>query len=275
MQLSTDVQMDLHRRMVRIRLFEEAAGKAGRGGTTARVPAPLRRRGSGRLRCVRGAERRRPHHLDAPRPRPPRRQRWRLRPDDGRADGQVDRLLQGQGRVDAHQRSRRSACSVRTASSAPVPHRGRRGVRQQVPQAGPGRRHVLRRRRHQHRRVPRGRQHGLRVEAARRVRVREQRVRRVHATKQDDGHHRHRRSCGRVRDARRDRRRHGRGRRARSRHRRSRPGPSWRRSVADRGEDLPVLQPPRHPEPRPEVPHRRRGRAMEARATRSSRSRSD
>ena len=33
---------------------------------------------------------------------------------------QVDRLLQGQGRVDAHQRPRRSGCSGRTASSAPA-----------------------------------------------------------------------------------------------------------------------------------------------------------
>ena len=38
MHLSTDVQMDLHRRMVRIRLFEEAAGKLAE---SARLPGFL------------------------------------------------------------------------------------------------------------------------------------------------------------------------------------------------------------------------------------------
>ena len=38
MHLSTDVQMDLHRRMVRIRLFEEAAGKLAEA---ARLPGFL------------------------------------------------------------------------------------------------------------------------------------------------------------------------------------------------------------------------------------------
>ena len=47
-----------------------------------------------------------------------------------------------------------------------------------------------------------------------------------------------------------------------------------RRAVADRGQDVPLLQPPRHPEPRAQVPHRRRGRGVEGSATRSSRSRS-
>ena len=43
-----------------------------------------------------------------------------FRADDGRADGQGHRLLPRQGRVDAHQRPRRSACSAPTASSAPA-----------------------------------------------------------------------------------------------------------------------------------------------------------
>ena len=110
----------MHRSMVRIRLFEEAAGQADGERQDARLPAPLRRPGGGRRRRVRGAARRRPHHLDPPRPRPPRRQGRRLHADDGRADGQGHRLLQRQGRVDAHQRPRRSACSAPTASSAPA-----------------------------------------------------------------------------------------------------------------------------------------------------------
>ena len=106
MHLTTDVQMDLHRRMVRIRLFEEAAGKLAEQARAARLPPPLRRRGSRRRRRVRGVERRRPDHLDPSRARPPRRQGRRVQSDDGRADGQGHRLQQGQGRVDAHLRPR-------------------------------------------------------------------------------------------------------------------------------------------------------------------------
>ena len=53
MELSREVQMDLHRRMVRIRLFEEAAGRLAESGEAARLPPPLRRRGGRRRRRVR------------------------------------------------------------------------------------------------------------------------------------------------------------------------------------------------------------------------------
>ena len=139
--------------------------------------------------------------------------------------------------------------------------RGRR-VRQQVQGQRQRGRPVLRRRLHQHRRLPRSRQHGVRAQAAGGVRVREQRVRRVHRPREDHGDHRHRRPCRRLRHARRDRRRHGRRGHPRSGHRSCRPRSAGRWSVADRSQDVPLLQPPRHPEPRAQVPHRRRGRRV-------------
>ena len=182
MDLTREQQLDMHRRMVRIRLFEEAAGRLAESGQDARLPAPLRRPGGRRRRRVRGAARRRPDHLDPPRPRPPRRQGRRLPADDGRADGQGDRLLQA---------ARAGRCTSTTSSlgmlgangivGAGVADRRRRRVRQQVPRHRPGRGGVLRRRRDQHRRLPRGGQHGVRAAPAGRVRLREQRVRRVHA----------------------------------------------------------------------------------------------
>ena len=164
MHLTTDVQMDLHRRMVRIRLFEEAAGKLAEAARAARLPAPVRRRGGRRGRRVRGVERRRPDHLDPSRARPPRRQGRRLQPDDGRADGQGHRLLQGQGRVDAHLRPRpRHARRQRDRRCRLADRRRRRRSPTSTARQRPGGGGVLRRRRHQHRRLPRGRQHGVRA----------------------------------------------------------------------------------------------------------------
>ena len=48
--LRPEVLLDLHRRMVRIRLFEEEAGQAHGGRPDAGLPAPLRRPGGGRRR---------------------------------------------------------------------------------------------------------------------------------------------------------------------------------------------------------------------------------
>ena len=72
----------------------------------------------------------------------------------------------------------------------------------------PGRRQrrddLLRRRRQQHRRLPRGGQHGRRPEAAGRLRLREQRLRRVHAAGPAHAAHRRRRPGRLLRHARRD-----------------------------------------------------------------------
>ena len=262
MELSTELQMDMHRRMVRIRLFEEAAGKLAEA---AKLPGFLHLY-VGQEAVAAGVcaalDRRRPDHLDAPRARPSRRQGWPVQRDDGRTHGQVDRLLQGQGWLDAHLEPRRRHARRERHRRSRRTDRRRRRVRQQVQGQRQRGRPVLRRRLHQHRRLPRSRQHGVRAQAPGGVRVREQRVRRVHRPREDHGDHRHRRPCRRLRHAGRDRRRHGRGGHPRSGHRSRRPGPTGRWPVADRSEDVPLLQPPRHPEPRAQVPHRRRGRRV-------------
>ena len=149
-------------------------------GQDARLPAPLRRPGSGRRRRVRSVARRRLPHVDAPWSRPSRRQGRRPAAHDGRADGQGDRLLRRQGRVDAHQRPvARDARGQRRRRSR-RPDRRRGGVPQQVRRLRPGLGGVLRRRRHEHRSVSRSCQHGLCAASAGRVRVRTQQVRRVH-----------------------------------------------------------------------------------------------
>ena len=113
-----DVLLDLHRRMVRIRLFEEEAGRLMEGGPAARLPAPLRRPGGVRRGRHGEPARRRRHHLHAPRPRPRRREGRRPQVHVRRAVRQGHRLLQGPRRQHAHQRPVASACSARTASSA-------------------------------------------------------------------------------------------------------------------------------------------------------------
>ena len=72
-----------------------------------------------------------------------------------------------------------------------------RGVVGAVPQVRPGRGLLLRRRDDEHRRVPRGAQHGRGLEGAGRVRVREQPVHGVHADRRGDRGRRGRRPTGR------------------------------------------------------------------------------
>ena len=264
MDLSKEVLIDMHRRMVRIRLFEEAAGRLAEA---AKLPGFLHLY-VGEEAVAAGvcasAERRRPDHLDPSRSRPPRRQGRRLQADDGRADGQVDRLLQGQGRVDAHLRPRARHARRQRHRRCRFADRRRRGVRQQVPQArsaspspffGDGATNI-----------------GAFHEAANMACAlhlpivfvcENNEYGEFTPREQDDGDHRHRRPCRRLRHAGRHRRRHGRRRRPRGGGRGRRAGPARRRTVADRGQDVPVLQPPRRPEPRAQVPHRRRGRGVE------------
>ena len=225
MDLTRDQQLAMHRSMVRIRLFEEAAGRlterarcpASSTSTSARRPSPSA--------CAR-PPRRRPHHLDPPRPRPPRRQGRRLLADDGRADGQGHRLLRRQGRVDAHQRPRRSACSAPTASSAPA-CRSRSAPGSATSTSAPTRSSVA-----------------FFGDASTNIGAFHEAANMACAlhlpvvfvcehneygeytpTRQGDGDHRHRRPRRGLRHARRDRRRHGRPRRPRGDRRSGRPRP--------------------------------------------------
>ena len=110
---------------------------------------------------------RRLHVRHLPRPRPHARAR---RADDAsarRAARPRQRPDGRQGRLDApHERRARDDGLLRDHRRAPD-DRQRRGVVRAVPRLGPGRRLLLRRRHHQHRRVPRGAQLRRRVSSCR------------------------------------------------------------------------------------------------------------
>ena len=121
---------------------------------------------------------------------------------------------------------------------------------------------LLRRRHDQHRRLPRGAQHGRRLEGAGRLRVREQPVHGVHADpRRDRGGAPGRRPGVRLRPAIDPGRRQRRRRRPPGRPDGRRPGARRRRAVAHRGPDLPPRRPlARRPG---QVPAGRGGRGLE------------
>ena len=106
MDVGKDKLLEMYRSMQRIRQFETKTRDLALANETAGFRPRFDRRGGARHRGVRGAAQNRPHHLDPSRPRPSARQGRPARPDDGRAVWQEDRLLQGQGRLDAHRRLR-------------------------------------------------------------------------------------------------------------------------------------------------------------------------
>ena len=102
-------------------------------------------------------------------------------PDVRGAARQGSRLLQGQGRVDAHRRPRHRQSGRQRHRGRQRRHRHGRGVCLQVPQERPRGRVLLRRRRAGAGAPVRGDEPGAAVEAAGDLRVREQRLQRVHA----------------------------------------------------------------------------------------------
>ena len=199
---TADQLLDLHRRMVRIRHFEEEAGKLMEAG---KIPGALHlyvgeeavaagvmvhltdddqitstHRGHGHL-VAKGGD---------------------FRADVRRAVRQGHRLLQRQGRQHAHLRPRARHARRQRHRRRRHPHRRRRRVRQPVPQEQPRHGVLLRRRRFERRRVPRGCEHGRALPPAGRVRLREQRLRRVHRPGPTPGDHRHRRPRRGLRHAR-------------------------------------------------------------------------
>ena len=172
----------MHRRMVRIRLFEEAAGKLAEAG---KLPGFLHLYvgqeavaagvcDSAQRSTTTSPRRTAATATSSPRAATSTRMMAELM---GKSTG----YCKGKGGsmhisdLDARdaRRQRHRRCRRRRSPSAPAFANKYRGTR-------PGVGRVLRRRRHEHRRVPRGRQHGLRAAPAGRVRLREQRVRRVH-----------------------------------------------------------------------------------------------
>ena len=207
------------------RAGEQHLQPADQGGAEGRV-APLRRpRGRGRRRRRRAA-RRRPDHQHPPRPRPrprPRRQGRQdargqagaLQQDDGRGARQVGRLLQGQGRLDAHRRRRARQPGRHRHRRRQPPRGGRRGAGAEAAGHRPGGGLLLRRRRLQRRQLPRGAEHGQRVEPAGGLRGREQPCTACRCRGPCHQAARHRRPRLRLRHPRRGGRRHGRAGRAR------------------------------------------------------------
>ena len=119
----------------------------------------------------------------------------RPEPDDGRAAGEGDRLLPRPRRLDAHRRRRhRQPRRQRHRRRRHPDRRRRRAAPTSCRAAGPRRRQLLRRRRHQRGRLPRGGQPGRDLEAARRLRLREQQVRHVVLHREVDGDRRPRRA---------------------------------------------------------------------------------
>ncbi len=137
-----------------------------------------------------------------------------------------------------------------------------RGLVGAVPEVGPGRGLLLRRRDDQHRGVPRGPQHGRGLEGAGRVRVREQPVHGVHADRRRDRRGASGRGPGVGLRPRVDhRRRQRRGGGPRGGPGSDRPSPRRRRPVAHRGPHLSARRPlARRPR---QVPAGRRGRRLE------------
>ena len=96
-----------------------ARGPALRHGADRRLLPPLHRPGSHRGRRAGGQAAGRPGHHRLPRPRPHAGRRHGPEGGHGRADRPRRRLVQGQGRLDAHVRRPRPASTAATASSAP------------------------------------------------------------------------------------------------------------------------------------------------------------
>ena len=99
-------------------------------------------------------------------------------------------LLPGQGRLDAHRRPRERQPRRERDRRRLDGHRDRRGVLGEAPRHRPGRRLLLRRRRARPGAPLRGHEHGRALEAAGRLRLREQPLRRVHARPRGDGRRR-------------------------------------------------------------------------------------
>ena len=112
--------VEMHRRMLVIRGFEERVSALYRDGEVPGLRAPVDRAGGVGRRRVLAARADRRDHVDPPRPRPLPREGSRPARDVRRADGQGRGHQPRPRRLDAHRRSRRSASSAPTGSSAPA-----------------------------------------------------------------------------------------------------------------------------------------------------------
>ena len=175
--LPPDKQREMLRQMLTIRRFEERASADYLAGKIYGVVHCYIGEEAVAVGVCSALDTRRPDHLDASRPRPLHRQGRRPQPHDGRAVRPADRLLQGQGRLDAHRRFRHR--HARRQRHRRGRHLDRHRRRARGADGGQGRRRgvVLRRRRVECRAVPRMPQHRGDLEAADALCLREQHVR--------------------------------------------------------------------------------------------------
>ena len=219
--IAPEVRLRLYEIQQQVRLFEKRAYDLFLKGLvkgTSHLSLGQEAIAAG-LRCRHA--RRRLDVRDLPRPCPHDRPGRSADADHGRAARSGERPDERQGRVDApHQRRTRGDGQLRDHRRASL-RRQRRRLDVAVQRDRPGRRRLLRRRHHQHRRLPRGGQLRQGLEPPDRLRLREQPVHGVHADQRRGPRHQPGgRPCQRLR-ARIDRRR--RQRRRRRLHRRDRP----------------------------------------------------
>ena len=178
-RLSAESLRDALRKMHLIRRFEESAEDAYmRGLVHGTMHLSIGQEASAVGVCT-ALEPTRFHHLDASRPRPLHRQ--------GRAGvahvrgilRQGGRLLPRSRRLDAYRRCVDRQSRRERHRRGRHPDRGRRGAVHEEAEAPVGGRFLLRGRRQQRGRVPRSAQYGFGLEAPRRLRLREQRIRHV------------------------------------------------------------------------------------------------
>ena len=179
MTLDKSQAMHMLRTMILIREFDELAIELRDGRQDLRRRASLRRPGGRRRRRLREPDDATDRVTSTHRgPRALHRQGRRHQAHDGRAVRPRRRLLQGQGRLDAHRRLRRRHARAPTASSGGgLPIASGAALAAQLDGKGDVDGLLLRRRRGGGGRVPRGAQHRVGVEAADRLRLREQPVR--------------------------------------------------------------------------------------------------
>src|SRR5205809_726702 len=187
----------------------------------------------------------------------------------GRAIRQGDGLLEGEGWLDAPVR-RRAAVHGRSRDRR-RPHPARRRPRFRDPLQGrrPGLHLLLRRGSGQHRRLPRDVEHGLRLQAAGDLFVREQPLRHGHGVRARGGRHRRRGARLQLRHGGGAGERHGRARGIRGDPARRRARAQGRPPDPARGSDLPFHGPLDVRPVARRVPHQRRSRgAAQARPQR-------
>src|SRR5205809_377737 len=240
--------------------FRREGSRSVRLGQDRRLLSSLHRPGGGGGRLALRTARRRLRDFRLPRARAGAGAGRAGERGHGRAIRQGDGLLEGEGWLDAPVR-RRAAVHGRSRDRR-RPHPARRRPRFRDPLQGrrPGLHLLLRRGSGQHRRLPRDVEHGLRLQAAGDLFVREQPLRHGHGVRARGGRHRRRGARLQLRHGGGAGERHGRARGIRGDPARRRARAQGRPPDPARGSDLPFHGPLDVRPVARRVPHQRRSR---------------